>query len=103
MKIIQKRFLGFLFACIPARLLIAWIAKKVIPKLSNANVLRTWAAMSVDVGGYPLLGEHPKMKNFFVVVSQNGYTLGPILGDLISNQILFDKKDYDLFDSSRLN
>ncbi len=81
----------------------AWIAKKVIPKLSNANVLRTWAAMSVDVGGYPLLGEHPKMKNFFVVVSQNGYTLGPILGDLISNQILFDKKDYDLFDSSRLN
>ena len=29
MKIIQKRFLGFLFACIPARLLIAWIAKKV--------------------------------------------------------------------------
>ena len=29
MKIIQKRFLAFLFACIPARLLIAWIAKKV--------------------------------------------------------------------------
>ena len=29
MKIIEKRFLGFLFACIPARLLIAWIAKKV--------------------------------------------------------------------------
>jgi len=28
MKIIQKRFLGFLFACIPSRLLIAWIAKK---------------------------------------------------------------------------
>ena len=59
--------------------------------------------MSVDVGGYPLLGEHPNMKNFYVVVSQNGYTLGPILGDLISNQILFDKKDLDLFNSSRLN
>mgnify|MGYP000935925675 FL=1 len=29
MKIIEKRFLGFLFACIPARLLIAGIAKKV--------------------------------------------------------------------------
>ena len=29
MKIIQKRFLGFLLACIPARLFIAWIAKKV--------------------------------------------------------------------------
>ena len=32
--------------------------------------------MSVDVGGYPLLGEHPLMKNFYVVVSSNGYTLG---------------------------
>jgi glycine/D-amino acid oxidase-like deaminating enzyme/thioredoxin reductase len=81
----------------------AWIAKKVIPKLSNANILRTWAAMSVDVGGYPLLGEHPNMKNFYVVVSQNGYTLGPVLGDLVSDQILFDKKDLNLFDSSRLN
>ena len=81
----------------------AWIAKKVIPKLSNVNILRTWAAMSVDVGGYPLLGEHPNMKNFYVVVSQNGYTLGPILGDLVSDQILFDKKDLNLFDSSRLN
>jgi glycine/D-amino acid oxidase-like deaminating enzyme/thioredoxin reductase len=81
----------------------AWIAKKVIPKLSNANILRTWAAMSVDVGGYPLLGEHPNMKNFYVVVSQNGYTLGPILGDLVSDQILFDKKDLNLFDTNRLN
>ncbi len=80
-----------------------WIAKKVIPKLSNANVLRSWAAMSVDVGGYPLLGEHPKMKNFYVVVSSNGYTLGPILGKLVSDQILFDKKDYDLFETNRLN
>ena len=81
----------------------AWIAKHVIPKLSNSNILRTWAAMSVDVGGYPLLGEHPKMKNFYVVVSQNGYTLGPILGELISNEILFGKKEIDLFNSSRLN
>ena len=80
-----------------------WIAKKVIPKLSNANVLRSWAAMSVDVGGYPLLGEHPKMKNFYVVVSSNGYTLGPILGKLVSEQILFDKKDFNLFESNRLN
>ena len=81
----------------------AWIAKSVIPKLSNSNILRTWAAMSVDVGGYPLLGEHPRMKNFYVVVSQNGYTLGPILGNLISNEILFDKKEIDLFNSDRLN
>ncbi len=80
-----------------------WIAKKVIPKLSNANVLRSWAAMSVDVGGYPLLGEHPRMKNFYVVVSSNGYTLGPILGKLVSDQILFGKKDYNLFESNRLN
>ena len=59
--------------------------------------------MSVDVGGYPLLGEHPRMKNFYIVVSQNGYTLGPILGNLISNEILFDKKEIDLFNSDRLN
>ena len=28
MRTIRKRFLAFLFACIPARLFIAWIAKK---------------------------------------------------------------------------
>ena len=80
-----------------------WIAKKVIPKLSNANVLRSWVAMSVDVGGYPLLGEHPLMKNFYVVVSSNGYTLGPILGKLVSDQIIYDKKDFNLFETNRLN
>ena len=80
-----------------------WIAKKVIPKLSNANILRSWAAMSVDVGGYPLLGEHPLMKNFYVVVSSNGYTLGPILGKLVSDQIIYDKKDFNLFETNRLN
>ena len=71
--------------------------------LSNINILRSWAAMSVDVGGYPLLGEHPLMKNFYVLASSNGYTLGPLLGDILSNEIIYGKKEYNLFDESRLN
>ena len=80
-----------------------WIAKRVIPALSNINILRSWAAMSVDVGGYPLLGEHPLMKDFYVLASSNGYTLGPLLGDILSDEIIYGKKEYNLFDESRLN
>lgn len=79
-----------------------WVAKRVIPSLSNVNILRSWAAMSVDVGGYPLMGEHPLMKDFYTLVSSNGYTLGPTLGKILSQQIIYDKIEYDLFDKSRL-
>ena len=80
-----------------------WVAKRVIPSLSNVNILRSWAAMSVDVGGYPLMGEHPLMKDFYTLVSSNGYTLGPTLGKILSQQIIYDKIEYDLFDKSRLD
>ena len=80
-----------------------WVAKRVIPNLSNVNILRSWAAMSVDVGGYPLMGEHPLMKDFYTLVSSNGYTLGPTLGKILTQQIIYDKIEHNLFDKSRLN
>ena len=80
-----------------------WVAKRVIPNLSNVNILRSWAAMSVDVGGYPLMGEHPLMKDFYTLVSSNGYTLGPTLGKILCQQIIYDKVEYNLFDKNRLN
>ena len=81
----------------------AWVANRVIPALSKIKIIRSWAAMSVDVGGYPLVGEHPMMKNFYVMVSSNGYTLGPVLGEIISKQILDNHSEYNFFDQSRVN
>lgn len=79
------------------------MANRVIPALSKIKIIRSWAAMSVDVGGYPLVGEHPMMKNFYVMVSSNGYTLGPVLGEIISKQILDNHSEYNFFDQSRVN
>jgi glycine/D-amino acid oxidase-like deaminating enzyme len=81
----------------------AWVANRVIPSLGKIKIIRSWAAMSVDVGGYPLVGEHPMMKNFYVMVSSNGYTLGPVLGEIISKQILDNKSDFSFFEHSRIS
>jgi len=80
----------------------SWVANRVIPSLGKIKIIRSWAAMSVDVGGYPLVGEHPMMKNFYVMVSSNGYTLGPVLGEIISKQILDNKSDFSFFENSRI-
>ena len=59
-----------------------WAAQHVVPSLRRLHVLRTWAAMNVNIDGAPILGEHPAVPGFFNCVTSNGYTLGPIMGQL---------------------
>ena len=57
-----------------------WVAERTAPFVGGLHLLRSWAAMSVNIDGAPLLGEIPGRPGVFVAATANGYTLGPIVG-----------------------
>jgi glycine/D-amino acid oxidase-like deaminating enzyme len=57
-----------------------WVAQHVVPALRKLHVVRSWAAMNIDIDGAPILGELPGAPGFFNAVTSNGFTLGPIVG-----------------------
>jgi glycine/D-amino acid oxidase-like deaminating enzyme len=57
-----------------------WVAERVLPGVAGLHVLRSWAAMNVDIDGAPLIGHLPGHPDCVVVAGANGYTLGPLLG-----------------------
>jgi len=59
-----------------------WAAQHVVPALRRLKVIRSWAAMNINIDGAPILGEDPRCPGFFNAVTSNGYTLGPIVGRL---------------------
>ncbi len=65
-----------------------WVAQHVVPALRKLHVIRSWAAMNINIDGAPILGEHPRQPGFFNVVTSNGYTLGPLVGQLTAQLIL---------------
>jgi glycine/D-amino acid oxidase-like deaminating enzyme len=83
----------------------AWVAQRVVPSLRRLHVLRSWAAMNINIDGAPILGEHPAVPGFYNAVSSNGYTLGPILGRITADLILRGHTDCDVapFGIARFN
>jgi glycine/D-amino acid oxidase-like deaminating enzyme/bacterioferritin-associated ferredoxin len=65
-----------------------WVAQHVVPALRKLHVIRSWAAMNINIDGAPILGEHPRQPGFFNAVTSNGYTLGPLVGQLTAQLIL---------------
>ena len=65
-----------------------WVAQHVVPALRRLHVIRSWAAMNINIDGAPILGEHPGVAGFFTCVTSNGYTLGPIMGATTAALIL---------------
>lgn len=57
-----------------------WVAERVAPAVAGLHVLRTWAAMNVDIDGAPLLSTLPGEPSAVVAATANGYTLGPLMG-----------------------
>lgn len=64
-----------------------WVAQHVVPALRKLHVIRSWAAMNVNIDGAPILGEHPDRRGFFTVATSNGYTLGPLVGLLTARLV----------------
>ncbi|WP_075854634.1 FAD-dependent oxidoreductase [Rhizobium hainanense] len=65
-----------------------WVAQHVVPALRKLHVIRSWAAMNINIDGAPILGEHPLQPGFFNAVTSNGYTLGPLVGQLTAQIVL---------------
>mgnify|MGYP005844338353 CR=1 FL=1 len=57
-----------------------WIAARTLPAVGGLSVLRSWAAMNIDIDGAPLIGHLPGHPRVVVAATANGYTLGPLVG-----------------------
>jgi glycine/D-amino acid oxidase-like deaminating enzyme len=73
-----------------------WVAQRVVPALRKLNIIRSWAAMNINIDGAPLLGEDPGIPGFFNAVTSNGYTLGPLVGRITADLVLHGKTDRDV-------
>jgi glycine/D-amino acid oxidase-like deaminating enzyme len=65
-----------------------WVAERTLPSLAGLHLLRSWAAMNVNIDGAPLIGEVPGLPGLFIAASANGYTLGPLLGQITADCVL---------------
>ncbi|MEJ1157288.1 FAD-dependent oxidoreductase [Prosthecomicrobium sp. N25] len=73
-----------------------WIAQHVVPSLRKLHVLRSWAAMNINIDGAPILGEHPLAPGFYLAVTSNGYTLGPMVGAITADLVARGRTDRDI-------
>ena len=74
----------------------AWVARRIVPYLDNVNIIRSWAAKSIDIDGAPIVGEMPGAPGFYNTVTAKGYTLGPIMGRITSDIICRGKTEWDI-------
>ena len=78
-----------------------WVAQRVLPQLQGLRVLRTWAAMNINIDGAPILGQAPHVKDFYNAVTSNGYTLSPVVARmtvdmLLKRTMLFDPQAFSI-------
>ncbi len=73
-----------------------WVAQHVVPGLRKLHVIRSWAAMNINIDGAPILGEHPACPGFYNAVTSNGYTLGPLVGQTTARCILGKDAGFDM-------
>ncbi len=57
-----------------------WVAARTVPAVGGLHVVRSWAAMNIDVDGAPLIGSLPGHPHVVIAATANGYTLGPLMG-----------------------
>jgi glycine/D-amino acid oxidase-like deaminating enzyme len=81
-----------------------WVAERVLPGVAGLHVLRSWAAMNVDIDGAPLVGALPGMPGCVVVAGANGYTLGPLLGRAAADAVASGRlaPELETFSTARL-
>lgn len=72
------------------------VAQSVVPQLAHVHMIRSWAAMNIDIDGAPILGEHPAVPGFYTAVGANGYTLAPAFGLSMAELILHGRAERDI-------
>lgn len=73
-----------------------WVAQHVVPALRKLNIIRSWAAMNINIDGAPLLGEDHRVPGFYNAVTSNGYTLAPLVGKITADLIRHGVSDHDV-------
>ncbi len=81
------------------------LAQYAVPALARAQVVRSWLGFEATVpDSLPLVGSIPGIPDAFVIgCVQGGYTIGPYMGELLSDFILGHEPEMPLFDPSRFN
>jgi glycine/D-amino acid oxidase-like deaminating enzyme len=65
-----------------------WVCERALPAVKSLSIVRAWTGINVALDRAPLLGEVPGLPGFWNTVTANGYTLGPIVGQLTAAAIL---------------
>jgi D-hydroxyproline dehydrogenase subunit alpha len=69
-----------------------WVCERALPATRALSILRTWTGINPSIDRAPLLGEAPGRPGFYNTVTANGYTLGPVVGQLTAEAILHGEK-----------
>ena len=80
-----------------------WIAGHTVPQVASLQVIRSWAAMNIDIDGAPLIGPVPGCQGITVAATANGFTLGPLMGREAAAVALSGRlpQDLDAFSMNR--
>lgn len=73
-----------------------WVAARTVPAVAGLSMVRSWAAMNIDIDGAPLISHLPGHPNVVVAATANGYTLGPLVGSEAANGLLSGAMRSDL-------
>lgn len=65
-----------------------WVAARTIPAVGALSIVRSWAAMNIDIDGAPLISLMPGLPGAVVAASANGYTLAPLIGEAAARAAL---------------
>jgi glycine/D-amino acid oxidase-like deaminating enzyme len=83
------------------------LAIRVVPGLSSLNVVRTWAGYEgVSPDSYPYVGRLPGHDDIFCAAcARGGFTLGPLMGQLLGELILSGStsRPIDMFSPGRFS
>jgi glycine/D-amino acid oxidase-like deaminating enzyme len=63
-----------------------WVARSVLPAIGGLHVLRAWTGINVLIPG-PILGADPRVPGLFHAVTFNGWTLAPVIAELLAEQM----------------
>jgi glycine/D-amino acid oxidase-like deaminating enzyme len=69
-----------------------WVCERALPAVKALSIVRAWTGINPAIDRAPLLGEAPGLPGFYNTVTANGYTLGPVVGQLTAQAILRGEK-----------
>jgi D-hydroxyproline dehydrogenase subunit alpha len=65
-----------------------WVCERALPAVKAMSIVRAWTGINPSIDRAPLLGEVPGLPGFSNTVTANGYTLGPVVGQITAAAIL---------------